>query len=203
MKKINWIQVVTCLAAGMIGTLIVILASKLPIWAGLAGISGGDWLQASAAVVGVALTVWATLWLESLNRKRSRKAEQRLVREALTILEGILPSASAPVNADFDLPKRILMTQAHYEMVRTGLESLAYARQSYRVRSYNLWSALSSIDIVHAFARERITREEGIVRGEHVTEPVLAIAREKIEGFAQELIGPVQTAVAALDDERD
>lgn len=95
------------------------------------------------------------------------------------------------------------MTQAHYEMVRAGMESLAYARQNYKVRGYNLWNSLSSIDIIHAIRRERIAKEENIVRGNHVNENVLAICREKIEEYAGELIQPVNAASEALVTEHD
>ncbi|MEC3912944.1 hypothetical protein U5A82_21465 [Sphingobium sp. CR2-8] len=79
---------------------------------------------------------------------------------------------------------------------------MSYARQSYRIRSYNLWNALTAIDIVHAPARARLISEENIVRGNHVTDAVLAICREKIEEFATELTAPVNAAVEALAQER-
>lgn len=203
MMKLNWQQILACAFAGIVGGLSVnAIMSKPAVWAGFVGISAGEWLQAAAAIIGVFLTVQGTLWLEERKRKRERKEEQRLISEALVLLKTVLANASQPLDPDWDLSKRILMTQAHYEMVRTGMESLAYARQNYRVRSYNLWNSLSSIDIIHAIRRERITNEEHIVRGNHVTEAVLAICREKIEEYAGELVQPVDSASEALVKER-
>lgn len=203
MKSLNWPQIAACLAAGVVGGIFVpMLLPITAIWGRLATITAGEWLQAGAAIIGVALTVWATLWLEDQKRKREQLEEQRLIREALALLKSVLPGASQAVNAEWDLPKRILMTQAHYEMVRTGLESVSYARQGYRIRSYNLWNALTAIDIVHAPVRARLISEENIVRGNNVTDAVLAICREKIEEFATDLTAPVDAAVQALAQER-
>ncbi|MBH9536941.1 hypothetical protein [Novosphingopyxis sp. YJ-S2-01] len=203
MKKLDWPQVFACAVAGIVGGLIFTLVmAKSAVWAGIIGISAGEWLQAGAAVIGVFLTVQGTLWLEKQNRKRERKEEQRLMREALGMLKAVLPSASQPVDAEWDLSKRILMTQVHYEIVRVGMESLAYARQNYQVRSYNLWNSLSSIDLHHAIRRERLIREENIVRRNGISENVLAISREQIEEYASELIQPVNAAIKALSEER-
>jgi hypothetical protein len=106
-----------------------------------------------------------------------------------------------PLDAEWDLGRRIHETQAHYGAVRTGLDTLFHARQGYRVRSYNLWNALAEIEAVYTVVRARITNEENIVRGNQVTGAVLAIAREKIEELAQNLLAPVDAAVAALRSE--
>ncbi len=203
MKMIDWAQILACAAAGMIGGLLAaMLLSRSAIWVGLSGISAGDWLQAGAAIIGVFLTVTATLWLEQRKREGERREEQRLIREALLMLQATLPAASQALNADWDLDMRILETKAHYETVRIGLETLSQARQGYRVRSYNLWNSLAEIEAVYTIARIRITNEENIVRGNHVTGAVLAIAREKIEELAQNLIAPVNAALAALQGEQ-
>lgn len=202
MKKINWFQVAACVAAGLIGgVLAAIVLSRPALSAGLVGISAGDWLQAVAAIVGVFLTVTATLWLEQRKRDAERGEEQRLIREALSMLQTALPAASEPLDAGWPLERQIYETQVHYETVRTGLDTLSHARQGYRVRSYNLWNALAEIEAVYTVARARITNEENIVRGNHVTGPVLAISREKIEELAQNLSAPVDAAVAALRSE--
>jgi hypothetical protein len=189
--------------AGLIGGLLAaILLTRPAIWAGLTGISAGDWLQAGAAIIGVFLTVTATLWLEQRKREGERREEQRLIREALLMLQTTLPAASQALNADWDLDRRILETKAQYETVRIGLETLSHARQGYRVRSYNLWNALAEIEAVYTIVRARTTNEENIIRGNHVTVAVLAIAREKIEELAQNLIAPVNAAFAALQGEQ-
>ena len=203
MKNFKWKQVLACAAAGFLGGLLAtLLLSRPAIWAGLVGISAGDWLQAGAAIIGVFLTVTATLWLEQNKREGERKEEQRLIREALLMLQTTLPAASQALNVDWDLDRRILETKVHYEIVRTGLETLSHARQGYRVRSYNLWNALAEIEATYATVRGRITNEANIVRGNHVTQAVLEIAREKIEELAQNLIAPVNTALAALQGEQ-
>lgn len=203
MKNINWAQILACAAAGSVGGLLAaLLLSRPAIQAGLASISAGDWLQAGAAIIGVFLTVTATLWLEQKKREGERKEEQRLIREALLMLQTTLPAASQALNAEWDLDRRILETKVHYETVRTGLETLSHARQGYRVRSYNLWNALAEIEASYAIVRARITNEENIVGGNHVTQAVLGIAREKIEELAQNLIAPVNTAIAALQGEQ-
>lgn len=203
MKSINWTQALACAVAGLVGGLLAaILLSKPAVWHGLTGISAEDWLQAGAAIIGVFLTVTATLWLERKKREGERKEEQRLIREALLMLQTTLPAASQALNANWGLERSIQETKAHYEIVRTGLATLSHARQGYRVRSYNLWNALAEIDAVYTIVRARITNEENIVRGNHVTEAVLAIAREKIEELAQNLIAPVNAAVAALRGEQ-
>lgn len=202
MDKINRFQVAACVVAGLIGgVLAAIVLSRPALWTGLVGISAGDWLQAVAAIVGVFLTVTATLWLEQRKRDAERREEQRLIREALSMLQTALPAASEPLDAEWDLGRRIHETQVHYEAVRTGLDTLSHARQGYRVRSYNLWNALAEIEAVYTVVRARITNEENIVRGNHVTGAVLAIAREKIEELAQNLSAPVDAAVAALRSE--
>ena len=202
MNKINWFQVAGCVVAGLIGgVLAAIVLSRPARWAGLVGISAGDWLQAVAAIVGVFLTVTATLWLEQRKRDAERREEQRLIREALSMLQTALPAASEPLDAEWDLGRRIHETQVHYGAVRTGPDTLSHARQGYRVRIYNLWNALAEIEAVYTVVRARITNEDNIVRGNHVTGAVLAIAREKIEELAQNLSAPVDAAVAALRSE--
>lgn len=118
------------------------------------------------------------------------------------MLQAALPAASRPLADGLEHARRVDETRGQFEAVRVNLETLSYARQSYRVRSYNLWNALAEIDAVHTLARQRIANEERLVRDDRVTGPVLAIARERLEEFASNLVQPVYAAVEALGSER-
>ncbi len=187
------------LAGGAAGAVIVIILwATLTHWKSFTSIEPGDWLQALSGVVGVSATIWATLWLEERKRMAQRRADQRLLREALVMLEAVVPAAARPLDMAKPFNERRLMTIGHFELLRVGLQSLAYAREGFRIPSYNLWNALDSLDTVVGLSAERIAREERIVRGDHVTEPVLAISREHLEAFAADAVQPVNAAVAAL-----
>lgn len=202
-RQLGWRDVILCLLAGAIGGGVFAALTSVPgVRGGLSSISAGEWLQACASIIGVALTVWAALWLERHRREAERKNEQRLIDEALILLEAVLPSASNPIDENWPLQKRTLTTLAHFEMVRTGLTSLSFARESYRIRSYNLWNALHSIDTIISLSGAKIGQEEAIVRGDTVTDAVLAIAREHIQAYACDLVQPVVAARAALKHEQ-
>lgn len=203
MARLNWVQILACGIAGIVGSLgATAIVARTSVWAALSAIDAGEWLQAAAAIIGVFLTIQGTLWLEERKRKRERVEEQRLIREALIMLDAVLPTVSEPLDADMDLRTRVLTTQAHFELVRVGMDSLVYARQNYRVRSYNLWNSLGSIDVTQTMWRERITNEERLVRGNNVTANVLAICREQLEAYTGELVQPVKAAREALAKEQ-
>ena len=99
MKKLDWLQILACAVAGIVGGLSVKAIMSIPaIWAGFTGILAGEWLQAGAAIVGVFLTVQGTLWIEERKRRRERKEEQRLISEALVLLKSVLPSVNRRAN---------------------------------------------------------------------------------------------------------
>lgn len=189
------------LAGGAAGAVIVIALWSAPIlWKSLKSISAGDWLQALSGVVGVSATIWATLWLEERKRLAQRRAEQRLLHEALVLLQAAVPAAAKPLDATKPFNERRLTTIAHFELIRAGLQSLAYAREGFRIPTYNLWKALDTLDTVVALSAERIAREERLVRGDHISEAVLAISREHLEAFAQEAMQPINGTMMALGE---
>jgi hypothetical protein len=158
----------------------------------------GDWLQAVAGIIGVALTVRATLWLEERSRKNERKEKRRLLNEALLLLQRTAILIQQPFDAGASLEDRRHLTAVHYELLRNGRESLAYARQDFRAQIFNVWMSLTVVDEHLTTHLPVLTREEAIVRGQHVTELVLAISREKIEHFAEVIQQPVTAAIEAL-----
>lgn len=177
---------------------LAIVMSKPAVWSGLFGISAGDWLQAVATIVGIALTVRATMWLEDRKRAHDRAGSQRLLREALSMMSSVSNVIQQPLAPGLPIGERRQQTAAHYELIRNSRDSVEYARQNFRADNYNLWSALNGLSADFVAAADWLRREENIVRG-NVTEPMLAISRGNIERFAVEIEAPVRAALAALN----
>lgn len=120
-------------------------------WHGLLNIEAGDWLQSGAAILGIFLTIRATMWLEDRKRRQERVAEKNLVIEALVTLRDILPVATTQLNPEQDLAKRIRITRGQYEIIKSGRDALASARRTLTTRNYNLWNYLTMVE--EEFAR--------------------------------------------------
>ncbi len=203
MKSNSWLTNIACLGAGvLLASCFDILSSGSILRPALAGISAGEWLQAAAAIVGVFLTIQGTLWLEDRKRTEERREEQRLIREALVMLKRNIDVVLHPLDSTLPLKDRIVITAAHFELLRTNLGSLAYARQSYRVRSIALWHPLSALDQVQSTWSAEISKEENLVRGRYVTEQVLSICRKQLDAYATDLLPTVKSATDALKFEQ-
>lgn len=194
---------IACIGAGaLLASCLDIFSSRSILRPALAGISAGEWLQATSAIIGVFLTIQGTLWLEERKRTEERREEERLIREAMLMLKGVLSIVLRPLDNALPLKERIATTAAHFELVRINLESLSYARQSYRVRSIALWHPLSALDNVRAIWSAEIAKEENLVRGQHVTEQVHAICRKQLDAYAKDLLPTVTSAIDALKFEQ-
>ncbi|MFA6114312.1 MAG: hypothetical protein WC729_09965 [Sphingomonas sp.] len=184
---------------GVVAFVVAIIISRPSVWAGFTGISGGEWLQALAAVVGVFLTIQGTLWLEERKRKRDRMEEQRLLKSALITFRNMATAIVAPDAEDASLQQRALKTAAHFEILRNAYGSLEYARQSYRITDIKLFMALDTLKQDYEAARVKLGSEESLARGRHVTEPALAICRSELKDFVDEMQLPTNEAIDALE----
>ena len=190
------------LAGGVFGAcLVMVIMSWRGFASAMAGIEAGDWLQSASAIIGVALTIWTTLWLEERKQAKQRANDQRLLKEALILFRSVLIMVEGGIDVNGTLAHRTTLAAGHYELIRNSKSSLDYARGNFRIRSFNLWSALNALDQDFALADARLANEERILRNMNVTEPVLTISREVLARFAGEAIAPVDAALAALDSD--
>jgi hypothetical protein len=188
------------LTAGGVGGLIVtVVGSASHFLKGLQSIEAGDWLQSGAAIIGVGLTIGATLWLEDRRRRVEAQSEQRLLRDGLTILRSFIPSIRAEFPADMPRANRLRLTAAHYEMLRTGYDTLSYAKAGLRIRDFNLWNNLSYIEASFTAKKPVLTREEDLMRRGVASDNVLAISRGILIEFIDEIEAAIGNALTALD----
>jgi|GEM_PF-6902148 len=165
---------------------------------GLSSVQAGDWVQSIAGVTGVALTVWATMWLEDRKRKKDAREDQLLLSEAVYTFHVSALKALMPMNDADELVVRRIFTLTHYEMLRIGRDSMSHARASYRIRNVQIWNAFDRLDQIIAEYRTHLVREERILREENVTETVLAISRERLIAFANAVRDPLDVARRAI-----
>lgn len=194
--KLIGLVVFASIAGGLLATAI---GSFTQLVAGLRSIEAGDWLQSCAAIVGVGLTIWATLWLEDRRRTVELRSEQQLLRDGLALLKGFIPAIREDFPAQMSRANRILLVAGEYEMLRTGYDSLAYAKAGLRIRDFNLWNNLTYIEASFTARKPQLTREENTMKAGMATDAVLAISRGILIDFIDEIEAPIGNALAALD----
>ncbi|WP_230483905.1 hypothetical protein [Sphingomonas sp. Leaf21] len=199
MKPITKFQA-ACIG-GLTGAAVLFLGALIlarpKVWAGFAGISGGDWLQAMATILGIALTVRATMWLEDRKRNQDLQQEKRLLREALGQMQNIVGVIGVELDPSEPLFTRRMAVAGQYEVLRTSWDSVQDARQNFRANSFALWVALN--DLSETFNRDRamLRGEEGIVSG-RVTEEVLRISHRRLKAVAETIEPHIRLALEAL-----
>ena len=199
MKPITKLPAVSI--GGLTGTAVVffgaLIMARPKVWAGFTGISGGDWLQALATILGIGLTVRATMWLEDRKRDQDQQNEKRLLCEALDMMRHIVGMIDAELDPAEPLYVRRTTVAGQYEVLRTSWESVEYARQNFRANSFNVWVALNELTETFNRNQAMLRGEEGIVRG-RVTEEVLRISHGRLKGFAETIEPHIRVALEAL-----
>jgi len=166
----------------------------------LLGISAGDWLQALSGIIGVALTVLVTLWIEGRRRHSEERADLRIVDTAVRDLSSALDACEAPLPQDQDLRSRLALATAAQKRLHEAHPGYEFARAQTVVRDLNIFRELRYLDAALAGQTATINSEYNILLGGsgRVTDAVLQVNQAKVSEIAAYLRPFVIRASEAL-----
>lgn len=171
-------------------------ANELIIW----GVTAGDWLQALSGVVGIAMTVLVTLWIEGRRRLSEERADLRIVDRAVRDIQNALDACEVPLPAAQDLQARLALASAAQKKLYEALPGYEFARTQTVIRDLNVFRDLRHLDGALQSVTAQIGSEYSILLGGAgpVTEPVLRVNQTKIGDIVTHLRPFTEAAAAAL-----
>lgn len=122
---------------GVVGTAVALQETPL---------SAGDFLSFAGAMLGVALTIWGTLFIESWKAERGLAKDQRRLSDAIKEVRAARQYLVLPFQADGPPPS--LQLHSRYMLLEEALEALNYAADRIVLDDINIWKALRDIQVV-------------------------------------------------------
>lgn len=180
----------------ILGTLVIGIligvCGTLAIYVVKPGPDAGDWLTFAGALIGVVLTVGATVVIEDLRSWNRLRQELGVLIATLNDIKKYIDDVLKP-RGDLPLDEEILERASVEAGLLKSLDNFNFFRGHLPQRAVDAWNAADRLS--YQLERERKTLEQELsLLDEHATEPVLAINISKTQQIAERLSPLVDTA---------
>ncbi|SMF70636.1 hypothetical protein [Allosphingosinicella indica] len=146
----------------------------------LLGIPAGDWLAAAGGIIGVILTVIATLWIERRKGAQIKKPFRRAVVELSVALKRVIePRIWADCGSE--AVNEVIINQ---QVLMQILQRYDFARSLYKTYDLDVWDAVRALDMQIDASKPLLEKELHIMSTVSNHQSVFDINQENVSSAA-------------------